>query len=54
MIKIIKAGFLVVVFGLEAEVAFGGAGLGEEVAEGLAESRAVWIGINQLSFLLGE
>ncbi len=35
MIKVIKAGFLVEVFGLEAQIAFGGAGLGEDVAEGV-------------------
>ena len=35
MIKVIQAGFLVVVFGLKAEISFGGAGLGEEVAEGV-------------------
>ena len=38
MKKIIQSGFLVEVFGLEAEIAFGGAGLGDEVAEGVVVS----------------
>ena len=35
MIKVIQSAFLVKVFGLEAEVSFGWARLGEEVAEGV-------------------
>ena len=35
MIKIIQAAFLIKIFGLEAEVTFGGAVLGEEIAGGI-------------------